>query len=61
MTHDKSTMPENFARFTQTRERAGVFTVPRGLKLADIAEELVMISEISELEKWINRIVYIPL
>lgn len=61
VTHDKSTMPDHFARFVQTRESAGVFIVPRGLKLADIAEELVMISEASESEEWINQIAYIPL
>lgn len=61
VTHDKSTMPDHFARFIQTHESTGVFIVPRGLKLADIAEELVMISEESDSEEWINRIIYIPL
>jgi Domain of unknown function (DUF5615) len=61
VSHDKSTMPDNFARFTQTHECPGVLIVPRGLKLADVAEELLMIWEASEAGEWVNIITYIPL
>lgn len=61
VTHDKSTMPAHFAEFILARESPGVFVVRRGLKLAEIAEELVMIWEASEAEEWVNRIAYVPL
>lgn len=61
VTHDKSTMPDHFAEFVQKRECPGVFVVRRGLKLADIAEELVMIWEASEPGEWVNQISYLPL
>jgi predicted nuclease of predicted toxin-antitoxin system len=61
VTHDKSTMPGHFAEFVQTRESPGVFVVRRGLKLAEIAEELVMIWEASEPGEWVNQISYLPL
>lgn len=61
LTHDKSTMPDYFAEFVQTKESPGVFIVRRGLKLGEIAEELVMIWEASEPGEWINQISYVPL
>jgi hypothetical protein len=61
VTHDKSTMPAHFAEFIRTKESPGVFVVRRGLKLAEIAEELVMIWEASEASEWVNRIAYVPL
>jgi len=61
VTHDKATMPDAFAQCLQTAESPGVFIITRGFKLADIAEELVLIWAASEPEEWINRIVYIPL
>ena len=54
-------MPDNFAHFIQTHECPGVLIVPRGLKLADVAEELVMIWEASDAGEWVNIITYIPL
>jgi hypothetical protein len=61
LTHDKSTMPDYFAEFVQAKESPGVFIVRRGLKLAEIAEELVMIWEASEPSEWVNQITYVPL
>jgi len=61
VTHDKATMPGHFAEFIQTKESPGVFIVRRGLKLAEMAEELVMIWEASESGEWVNQISYLPL
>lgn len=61
VTHDKATMPDAFAQFIHSRESPGLIIITRGFKLADIAEELVLIWAASDCEEWINRIVYIPL
>jgi hypothetical protein len=61
VSHDKSTMPDNFAHFIEMNECPGVLIVPRGRRLADVAEELLMIWEASEAAEWVNIITYIPL
>jgi predicted nuclease of predicted toxin-antitoxin system len=61
ITHDKATMPDAFGQFIQASESPGVLVISRGYKLADVAEELVLIWAASELEEWVNRIVYLPL
>jgi hypothetical protein len=61
VTHDKSTMPNHFVEFIATEQSSGLLIVPRGLKLAEVAEEPVMIWEASEDSEWINQISYIPL
>ena len=61
VTHDKSTMPDNFAQFVAAHDSPGVFIVPPGLRLAGVAEELILICEASESDEWVNRITYIPL
>jgi predicted nuclease of predicted toxin-antitoxin system len=61
VTHDKSTMPDNFAQFVAEHDSPGVFIVPRGLRLAGVAEELILIWGASESDEWVNRITYIPL
>jgi predicted nuclease of predicted toxin-antitoxin system len=61
ITHDKATMPDAFGEFVQSSESPGVIVISRGYKLADVAEELVLIWATSESEEWVNRIVYIPL
>lgn len=33
VSHDKSSMPDNFARFIERNKSPGVLIVPRGLKL----------------------------
>ncbi|MBI1745490.1 MAG: DUF5615 family PIN-like protein [Acidobacteria bacterium] len=61
VTHDKSTMPDHLTRFIVTQESPGVFIVPRGRRLMEVAEELVLVWVASDSEEWTNRIVYIPL
>jgi predicted nuclease of predicted toxin-antitoxin system len=61
ITHDKSTMPDAFGKFIQVTESPGVFVISRGYKLADVAEELVLVWIASEPEEWVNRIIYLPL
>ena len=61
VTHDKSTMPDKLGQFVAARNSPGVFIVPRGLRLAVVAEELIPIWGASESEEWIDRITYIPL
>lgn len=43
ITHDKATMPDVFGQFIQAGESPGVLVISRGYKLADVAEELVLI------------------
>jgi predicted nuclease of predicted toxin-antitoxin system len=61
VSHDKATMPDAFARFITKKSSPGVLLIPRGLKLLDVAEELVLIWAASEPNEWANRIVFIPL
>ncbi len=54
-------MPDNFAQFVAAHDSPGVFIVPRGLRLAGVAEELILTCEASESDERVNRITYIPL
>jgi hypothetical protein len=61
ITHDKVTMPDAFIQIIQASESPGLFIISRGYKLAEVAEELVLIWVASKPKELVNRIVYIPL
>ncbi|HXG82774.1 MAG TPA: DUF5615 family PIN-like protein [Pyrinomonadaceae bacterium] len=58
---DQSTMPGHFAEFIQTNTSYGLIIAPQSLNLKIVAAEILMIWSASEIEEWINRIVYLPL
>ena len=61
VTHDRKTMPTQFANFINTSQSAGVLIVSKKLPIDVIVEELLLIWEASSPEEWINRIAKIPL
>ena len=61
VTHDRRTMPTEFAEFIVNTESAGVLIVSRKTALETVIEELLIIWAVSTAEEWINRIAKIPL
>ncbi len=61
VTHDRKTMPTQFANFINNSQSAGVLIVSKKLPSNAIVEELLLIWEASSPAEWINRIAKIPL
>lgn len=61
VSHDRRTMPLEFAQFITDRQSSGVIIVSRKLSIADVIEELVIIWAASSAEEWVNRIAKLPL
>jgi predicted nuclease of predicted toxin-antitoxin system len=61
VTHDRKTMPSQFAEFIATRPSAGVLIVSKKMAFEVVIEELVLIWSVSSAEEWTNRIAKIPL
>ncbi len=61
VTHDRKTMPSEFAQFISNNHSAGVIIVSRKLSIEIVIEELVMIWAASSAEEWIDRIAKLPL
>lgn len=61
VTHDRRTMPTEFAEFITNSQSAGVLIVSRKIALETIIEELILIWSVTTAEEWINRIAKIPL
>ena len=61
VTHDRRSMPKEFAGFITTQTSAGVLVVPQKMAISQAVEELVLIWTASEAEEWINRIYCLPL
>jgi predicted nuclease of predicted toxin-antitoxin system len=61
VTHDRKTMPSQFAEFIVSRPSAGVLIVSKKIAFEAIIEELVLIWSVSSPEEWTNRIAKIPL
>lgn len=60
VTHDRRTMPTEFAEFIASNQSAGVLIVSRKIALETVIEELVLIWSVTTAEEWINRIAKIP-
>ncbi len=60
VTHDRSTMPDEFARFVATRPCPGVIIVSRKLTIATAAEWLHLLWEASEAEEYLNSLYSLP-
>jgi hypothetical protein len=61
VTHDHKTMPNHFAKFSETATSSGLLVVPQHLPVAVAVDELLLIWGASEAEEWVNRICYLPL
>ena len=61
ISHDRKTMPSEFAQFIANNQSYGVIIVSRKVPIETVIEELILIWAISNAEEWINRIAKIPL
>lgn len=61
VSHDRKTMPSEFAEFLANHQSAGVIIVSRRLPIEVVIEELLLIWEASIAEEWVNRIAKLPL
>jgi len=61
VTHDRKTMPKNFAEFIVHTSSSGVVVIPQKLPVRAAVEDLLLIWTASEAEEWINRMQVLPL
>jgi predicted nuclease of predicted toxin-antitoxin system len=61
VSHDRRTMPSEFAEFIVNNQSSGVLIVSRKVPIEITIEELILIWAVSSAEEWINRIAKIPL
>lgn len=61
VTHDRRTMPSEFAAFISNNQSPGVIIVSRRLAIDAVIDELVLIWAASSSEEWLNRIAKLPL
>ena len=61
VSHDRRTMPTEFAEFIVNSQSSGVLIVSRNIALETVIEELILIWSVTTAEEWINRIAKIPL
>lgn len=61
VTHDRRTMPSEFANFLVARQSSGVLIVSRKIALETVIEELILIWSVTKADEWMNRIAKIPL
>jgi hypothetical protein len=61
VSHDRRTMPLEFATFIISSQSPGVIIVSRKLAIEVVIEELLLIWAASSAEEWVNRIAKLPL
>ena len=61
ISHDRKTMPSEFAQFIANDRSYGVIIVSRKVPIETLIEELILIWAVSDAEEWVNRIAKIPL
>lgn len=61
VSHDRKTMPSEFADFIVSHQSSGVIIVSRKLSIEATIEELPLIWAASSADEWINRIAKLPL
>jgi predicted nuclease of predicted toxin-antitoxin system len=61
VSHDRKTMPLEFAEFILNNQSSGVIIVSRKLPTELIIDELLLIWAASSSEEWVNRIAKLPL
>ncbi|MFN0108289.1 MAG: DUF5615 family PIN-like protein [Blastocatellia bacterium] len=60
VSHDVSTMPENFANFIETQASPGVVLIPQELPYHEAIERLIQLWATSEAETWHNVLFFLP-
>lgn len=61
VSHDRRTMPSEFAEFITSNQSSGIIIVSRKLPTEVVIEELLLIWAASSAEEWTNRIAKLPL
>jgi len=61
ISHDRRTMPSEFAEFIISNQSPGLIIVSRKLRVEVAIEELLLIWSASSAEEWVNRIAKLPL
>lgn len=61
VSHDRRTMPAEFAEFVASNLSTGVLIVSRKLAIEIVIEELIIIWAASSAEEWVDRIAKLPL
>ncbi len=61
VSHDRRTMPLEFAAFITSSQSSGVLIVSRKLSIEVVIEELLLIWAASTAQEWVNRIAKLPL
>ena len=60
ISHDRGTMPAHFTRFTATQSSPGLILVSQDIDIGTAIEDLLLIWAASTLEKWRDKIGFIP-
>ncbi|MBI3951428.1 MAG: DUF5615 family PIN-like protein [Acidobacteria bacterium] len=60
VSHDVSTMPENFAKFMETRTSPGVILISQQLSYRDAIEGLLRVWLTTEAENWQDVLSFLP-
>jgi Domain of unknown function (DUF5615) len=61
VSHDRKTMPSEFAAFITSNQSSGIIIVSRKVPIEVVIEELLLIWAASSPEEWVNRIAKLPL
>jgi Domain of unknown function (DUF5615) len=61
VSHDRKTMPSEFAEFITHHRSSGVIIVSQKLPIEVVIEELLIIWAASQAEEWVDRIAKLPL
>lgn len=61
ISHDRRTMPIEFAQFICVQQCSGVLIVSRRVPLEIVINDLILIWSASEPQEWLNRIATLPL
>jgi predicted nuclease of predicted toxin-antitoxin system len=61
VSHDRRTMPLEFATFITDGQSSGIIIVSRKLTTEVVIEELLLIWAVSNAQEWVNRIAKLPL
>lgn len=60
VSHDVSTMPENFSRFIETQTSPGAVLIPQELPYHEAIERLIRLWATTEAETWQNVLFFLP-
>jgi predicted nuclease of predicted toxin-antitoxin system len=60
VTHDRKTMPAEFAQFIMSQTSSGVLIISQNLPISSAIDALILVWEASTAEEWINQIMSLP-